>query len=413
MNEAIVYIFLSSEGRYVPAGKLIQTDDNERTGSCEFRYGKKYLERQYRIAVDPIALPLPRNEEENVFVTNPPVTIFGAITDACPDQWGHYLMSKAAGKTALSEWECIMATGSDRVGALAFGPDLDGPQPIRPWPQRETPKHFDLEISYQAFQKIESNSEEIKEAFELLANRGGSVGGARPKATVEIDGESWLAKFPRRDDPREEVRAEFATMSLAKACGLNTPPFKVENIQGVDVFLIKRFDRNKKDGLEVREHFVSGLTLLNEAPLSAHHRSYGEIAARIQQLSAAPVDDCEELFARMLFNIMANNTDDHARNYGLLCQGEKWRLSPVYDVVVASNKSRYANQALGVGKSGRISSMENAMSDLASFGLQVKRAKEVLGVLQEKMNDWRSVFAQSGVSKEEIRQYEEQGFGHG
>src|SRR3989344_6708717 len=114
LDKLYVFIFLPPDG-WVPCG-LLEYEERGRFSKSRFRYGKKYIERTNKIAIDPIQLPL----RDATIDTPEDFEIFNGIRDAGPDRWGRYLLEKKFGGRALSEVEYIAATGPDRVGALAF-----------------------------------------------------------------------------------------------------------------------------------------------------------------------------------------------------------------------------------------------------------------------------------------------------
>ena len=216
LEETYVYVHLDAEG-WVPAG-LLRFEEFGRYSSSVFRYGSKYLKRHDRIALDPIQLPL-----HNKTISTPEgFSVFNGIRDAGPDKWGRYLLDKKFGR-ALTELEYIVATGPERVGALAFSDDpVSGPKIYTPsgFICQET-KALDLAFCAGAVSDIESslNTERLRKYLEY----GPSMGGARPKVSIVWNGMPYLAKFSLSLDSRNEPLIEFATMTLAKKCGLNVP----------------------------------------------------------------------------------------------------------------------------------------------------------------------------------------------
>lgn len=101
-----------------------------------FEYGKRYLERPDRVEIDPVTLGFSAGPQAE-YRTGEGFALFGAIRDVAPDGWGRHVLDRAAGGRALSEFDYLTAAGEDRIGALAFGPDLDGPRRMVPW--REPP----------------------------------------------------------------------------------------------------------------------------------------------------------------------------------------------------------------------------------------------------------------------------------
>jgi serine/threonine-protein kinase HipA len=231
------------------------------------------------------------------------------------------------------------------------------------------------------------------------------MGGARPKATVEHDGALWLAKFPERTDRFNLQRVEFATLELARQCGLNTCRAQLQTVGGRDVLMLQRFDRNRADSGYFRLGFVSALTVLDaEDGYSSRDRwSYPLLADGIRRWCSRPLQDCTELFRRMVFNAAVTNNDDHPRNHALLRHSDGWCLSPAYDVVpvpVVSLERR--DLALTVGTHGRAASLYNLISQSARFGLEEERAREQIQQIASVIRSWRECFAACGVAANDI-----------
>ena len=400
MPEAYVYIYLE-EGP-VPAG-LLETTGSGREATARFRYGRKYLQRKDRLALDPIQLPLPEDDPDRDYITPEDFVLFNGIRDAAPDGWGRHLMDRAAGAVPLSEFDYLVATGDSRVGALAFGPDLSGPKRIVPWAEQDLHgEDLDLKGMLEAVQDVDAAADLPRKHGRFLA-RGSSLGGARPKATTEFGGKQWIAKFGRADDQFPMCRTEFATMKLAKVVGINVPPIRIEKVLGQDIYLIERFDRIPNDATYRRVPFISGLTITGAHESESSRQSYRRLADQLRVYGSDPVNDSKELWRRMLFNILCNNTDDHMRNHGFLWDGKGWRLSPAYDIVPYPQVSLDRDLAIGVGSNGRRATLKNALSEVASFGFSRPEAIGLALEIQKTVKaNWESVFKESGISTTEI-----------
>ena len=236
------YVFVHLREGPVPAGLLVMTDEPQNQFAT-FNYGRRYLERAERTAVDPTSLPLHHPLETRTYQTEEGFSVFGGIRDAAPDGWGQYLFYKALRDRVPSNADLILASGDHRVGALAFGPTLAGPQRLPPWGDLDVPgEYFTLAELAEATERAQ-HVDELDENLRRLLTAGSSLGGARPKAATEIDGEPWIAKFAARNDSFPECRVELATMRLAAECGLVVPELRLESALGRDIYLIKRFDR--------------------------------------------------------------------------------------------------------------------------------------------------------------------------
>lgn len=391
------YVFLWRGGEWVPAG-LLHIDPHEREGSARFAYGRRYLARADRIAIDPVSLPLPEPGTDAEFVTAPGLALFGAIDDATPDRWGQYLMYKAMHDRLPNTADLVLASGEHRVGALAFGPTPDRPRRIMPWgdepPAGEYVSLAELAEAAERAQAVD----ELDPGLRGLLDAATSLGGARPKAATDIGGAPWIAKFPRRHDTFPECRVELATMRLAADCGLDVPELGFECLYNRDIYLIRRFDRLAEDPVQ-RLPFVSGLTMVAAHESESPRFAYADLAAALRRFGTRVRRDLHELFERMAFNVLVTNDDDHLRNHGFLHVDGGWNLSPLYDVVPKPQVGLERRLALGVGDKGRAATLANALSGARHFDLTEDEARaRVLRLAGRVAAGWDEQFRAAGIS---------------
>ena len=405
MPEAYVYIHLD-EGP-VPVG-ILETAGTGREAGARFRYGRRYLQRSDRLPIDPVQLPLTEPDDDREYITEEGFALFNGIRDAAPDGWGRHLMDRAAGAQALSEFDYLVATGESRVGALAFGTDLSGPRRIVPWAEADGAEgdidgeDLDFAGMLEAVRELDT-AEGLPPKHRRFLVRGSSLGGARPKATAEFDGRQWIAKFGRPDDRSPMCRVEYVTMKLAKRVGITVPTVRLEKVLGQDIYLVERFDRVRNDKGYRRVPFISGLTILGAHESESMGQSYRGLADQLRRLGSAPTEDAKELWRRMIFNILCNNNDDHLRNHGFLWDGRGWRLSPGYDIVSFPQVGTERDLAIGVGHGGRRATIENALSDIAGFGLSRSEAVSMARTMQRTVKgNWEKLCVESGLSALEI-----------
>lgn len=145
------------------------------------------------------------------------------------------------------------------------------------------------------------------------ASPGTSMGGARPKATIEDGNRLWIGKFPEKADRCNLQRIEYASIELARRCGIAACNARLESVGGRDVLMIERFDRQNTEGGYLRFGLVSGLTLLDcdENYLDRERWSYPLLADELRRWSEKPDEDRVELFRRIVFNAAVTNNDDH------------------------------------------------------------------------------------------------------
>jgi serine/threonine-protein kinase HipA len=391
MSKTYVYIHLE-EGP-VPVG-LLEASGTGREATARFRYGRLYLKRKDRLALDPVQLPLHEADIDRDYTAPEGFVLFNGIRDAAPDGWGRHVMDRAAGARALTDFDYLIATGAARVGALAFGPDLSGPQRIVPWPADELDgENLDLTGMLEAVRELDT-AEDLPLYHRRFLAPGSSLGD---------DGKQWIAKFSRVVDRTPICRMEYATMKLAAHVGLNVPPVRIETILGQDVYLIERFDRFTEGGKERRRPFISGLTMTGAHESESSQQSYRRLAEQLRLFGSDHKKDSQELWRRMAFNILCNNTDDHLRNHGFLWDGKGWRLSPGYDVLPFPQVSLDRDLAVGVGRDGRRATMRNALSDVAGFGLSRSEAIAMAKAIQQAVKtSWEKLFRENGLATADI-----------
>ncbi len=190
----------------------------------------------------------------------------------------------------------------------------------------DVPKLVRLPELLSASRSVSAGTEGWEEVKSLLDAGSSSLGGARPKATV-VDGETLLmAKFPSAHDQWDVIAWEAWAVEMARRANLVSPAMRLERIGESSVLLERRFDR---DGTH-RLAYLSGLSALGLK--DGAESDYAELGDALRMLSAAPKEDLEEFFGRIVLSIAVHNTDDHLRNHGLLRTVAGWRLSPIFDV---------------------------------------------------------------------------------
>lgn len=390
-----VFCYLPGTVEAVPAG-LFDHDDVSAVGM--FAYGRHYLERPNALSVDDVALPLGADAA--------PVTtnggLYGAFRDASPDYWGRLLIASGL-KTppeSLTETDYLMHANATRVGNLDFRASLDAPEPAL-----APPDFQDLDELLKTAEQLEQGHP-VDEGLRVLLEQGSSLGGARPKCTLLRDGEMWLAKFPSRHDWLSVPRLEFATMQLAAQCGLNVPETRLETLDGRDVYLVRRFDREAVAGGWARCGYLSALSLAEWDERDRDRWSYRTVAERIRKYAVHPGDDLRELFLRIAFNILVRNTDDHPRNHGFLLGDGGLRLSPLFDVEPTRTRRGVGTEyflAMSVGEQGRLGALGNLCSAAPVFNLSDDEAHDLTRQMKDcVVSWWWHVFSQAGFAEHDL-----------
>ncbi len=328
-RQAYVYIQLPGTLEPVPAAllRVQMLPDGARIG--RFRYGDRYLERHDAVALDPFRLPLGRTVHEFTQLKGIP----GSVRDAGPDAWGRRVIEHKLQRTPgdLDELDYLLHGPHDGAGYLSFGVSAQPPAPSRLY--NRTHQLADLIAATQAIEEGRTVPARLLEQIDP----GTSMGGARPKATIEDAECLWLGKFPESADRCNLQRIEFATLELARLCGLSVTHARLQEVGRDDVLILQRFDRAHTPEGYLRFGLVSALTVLDsgDSHLDRERWSYPLLAENLRRWSDNPEADCIELFRRMVFNAAVTNNDDHPRNHALLRRQKGWRLSPAYDLVPA------------------------------------------------------------------------------
>jgi serine/threonine-protein kinase HipA len=398
--EGVVFIHLPDQSEAVPAGRISLLEEGLQSVGSTFGYGARYLKRANAIPVDPVSLPLSSLPgEEQLYEPPAGLALFGAIRDAAPDFWGRRVTEAKlkVPPNSVPESTYLLNAGTHRFGALDFRESTSSASA-----EGLLPPLTDLHYLLEAADRVQEGLP-IPARLEMLFQVA-SLGGARPKVLVSHDGKQFLAKFPAKNDPFDIPAVERACLELARACGLNVPQTDLVRLaDGRNVMLIERFDRAVlSDGSFSRKHCVSALTMLGKHEQESPASSYSEIAQVISDrgVSGHVQEDRAELYARVAFNILISNDDDHLRNHAFIWHppGKAWRLSPLYDVVPRPQVSQERRLHLSVGPQGRSATLTNLFEARGSFGLLKPEAIAIIERVSAAVREWRTHLDSAGVS---------------
>lgn len=411
MKEVPVWMWLPGDASATRTGTFRLDEKPESRG--KFQYDAKYLHDRRAIALDPIALPLRSRETTE----NEQSGIFGVFLDAGPDAWGMRVLELKLGHQP-DALEALVHGSSDGVGNIALG-DID----------RLRKKHestTDLAEIATYFEQIQQNPYELPEALRAfgLEKLTTSLGGMKPKLTVEHEGALWIAKFPERNDPPYSIEREYAALLGARSLGLNVCETQLHELgDGKRALLVKRFDRvplleAKPQPAFGRLGYASAHTVLklqrdNGPP---ERKTYLHFSQELQRWCADQrhdaVEDQKELWRRIVFNVAISNVDDHPKNHGLLHTPDGWRLSPAFDLVIPAHNPELAlSMPFCIDAEGKLSGAMNITCLLQSikhfgFGIAPDSYKEAIPELHRFLNGvrggWRDWIQQAGMSKEAI-----------
>jgi serine/threonine-protein kinase HipA len=325
----------------------------------------------------------------------------GAVDDARPDRWGERVIQYLDKPARLSLMEYLYYAGDDRFGALGVSTSADAyiPRNKSPLPRLEQAQELS-EVVHKVSARAPVSSLERQ-----MLNAGGSFGGAKPKALIDIGGVQWLIKF-FDNEPIDVPLIEHASMTLAKLAEITVAETQVVPLIGENAIAVRRYDR---DGTR-RIHCISaGTALRAQAPAGQEPElGYPSLAQLLRRAGVTGGDqnlhDMRELFRRMIFNILIDNTDDHEKNHALQVvaptrQG-RYRLAPAYDVLSTNSGQGYQEFIVGVDQ--RDSTLANAMSQCELFGhTRVQASAQVARVIKV-VDGWCDHFAKCGVTRPDL-----------
>ena len=372
--------------------------------SYAFEYNDAWLSNPAAVMLDP-DLNLYKGRQYPIDKKN-----FGLFADSSPDRWGRVLMKRRERILAdkegrkpnvLYESDFLLGVYDEtRMGALRFSLEEGGTflsddktTAAPPWATLRT-----LENASREFEKDERGLSD--KWLNQLLKPGSSLGGARPKATVQDpNGELWIAKFPSKHDEGNTGAWEKVVHDLARMCGLNVPESKLEHFsKDGSTFLVKRFDRIGSRRL----HFSSAMTMLGktDGASAVDGTSYLDIVSFIKSNGVSAKDDLIELWKRIVFNMAVSNTDDHLRNHGFILTPKGWRLSPLYDVNPVPQGDELS---LNVSESDNRISLDLAIETAHYYGIKeadaTKLAEDILAMVRD---NWERLAKECGLNRSDI-----------
>ena len=315
----------------------------------------------------------------------------GAVDDARPDRWGERVIRLIDRPRRLSLLEFLYFAGDERFGALgvSLNPDAYLPRERGPIPS------FDGLADMEAAVKNVLANESVPENHRRLLQPGASFGGARPKSLIQIDGRQWVVKFSEGED-LDIPLVEHATMALAARCGIRSAQTMALSVSKGHAVAVSRFDR--VNGRRV--HAISANVALRAGGEALGYPELAQLLRRLGRPEAIKAQQ-EELFRRMVFNILMDNTDDHEKNH-VLVRGDdgSYALSEAFDMVPSAQGLRY--QQMRVGKDGAESTLENALSEAPAFGLMGAKPREIISEICREVDRWKERFMELGVRSGDI-----------
>jgi serine/threonine-protein kinase HipA len=377
---------LTQPQRPVLIGELNLVRSNQ---GVSLHYAQSWLQSGFPLSED-----LPLIDQE--FLPADKGTAVGAVDDARPDRWGEQVIRFIDRPPRLSLLEFLYFAGDDRFGALGVSTSAADYQPRK---VGALPSLAAANQLQEIVRKVLAN-EPVPPAQKRLLSPGASFGGARPKALVEIGGEQWVIKFSA-GDPADVPLIEHATMTLASKARINAARTQAVRLTDGHAVAIRRFDREAGR----RVHSLTAYVALRAA---AERYGYPELAQLLRRRGViardAYISDMRELFRRMVFNILIDNTDDHEKNHALLMtDAQQYALAPAYDVLPSGQALGF--QQMRVGESEADSTVENALSLSRMFALDANQAVKEVRTVARVVDKWQEHFKGHRVSRHDIELY--------
>lgn len=351
-------------------GMLSMTADRK---CCVFEYDSMWLKEGFSIS--PLELPL----KAGLFVAqpNPFNGNFGVFEDSLPDGYGRYLLHKALQKVGINDFELsaldrLSIVGNGGMGALTYEPEtfID---------EEKTATDFDV-LQEKALEVLREQQD--KDAGLLLYNSGNS-GGCRPKAIFSDDEGHWLIKFRHTYDPQDMGKQEYRFNEMARQCGIIVPDFKLVNER---YFVTRRFDI-LPNGERVHTATAGGLLSVS---LSNPVLDYLNLLALTGYLTQS-YEEVEQMYRRMVFNYIAENKDDHCKNFSFIVTKDNkdkwhWNLAPAYDLTHCT-EGYNGEHATSVNNSAN-----PTVEDMVTVGMKNKiseqRCREIYQEIESKLRDY-------------------------
>lgn len=248
-----------------------------------------------------------------------------------------------------------------------------------------------------AAREIEEDKPVAESSLNLLMAPGSSLGGARPKASVlDPNDVLWIAKIPSINDDYDIGGFEMVAHDLAALCEIQVPEARLDHFSLYgNTYLSKRFDRVGT----LRIPFESAMSLLEKS--DGEDASYLDLVSFLQSHGSQTKKDLQELFRRMVFNIVIANTDDHLRNHGFLFGKKGWRLFPAYDLNPRSGKKELT---LSIDGFHHDLDLGAAVHAAANFDCQESDASQIIKQIQQIVQkNFYPLADKYGISKESAR----------
>ena len=393
---------------------------DETKGLASFEYTPAFKTSNLDLA--PIKMPINSNQRifsfpELRYSKNSEFDTFkglpGLLADVLPDKYGNQLINiwlaqNGRPENSMNPIEQLCFIGTRVMGALEFEPTQ----------LKSAKRTFEVEIDslVDIAQRMlgkranfETNLDvDEKQAVMEILKIGTSAGGARPKAIIAYNKktgqvrsgqtnspagfEHWLIKLDGVSDAqfgesKGYGRVEMAYYNMATDCGINMMDSELLEENGRAHFMTKRFDREKG---AIKHHIQTFCALQHFDFNEVKSYSYEQLFQTMRILRL-PYPDAEQMYRRMVFNVIARNCDDHTKNFAFrLKQGSNWELAPAYDICHAFRPGSIwvSQQALSInGK--RIGIEKNDLINFAK-AINIKKPEAIIAEINSRIQHWNT-----------------------
>ena len=380
-----------------PVGTLAWSTSERRS---YFEYAPAFLDAP--LPLSPFALKVTAGATPAPYI--PFEGLHGLFNDSLPDGWGRRLLDRRLQRLgrdpqSLGPLDRLAFVGEAGMGALLYQPESELGAP-------ESDK-IDLDWLANQADLVQAEAPEA-DIDRLQAIQGGS-GGVRPKIMVGLDPAtgllipdtggahdrsyiSHIVKFKADNDPREIGAEEYAYSLMARAAGVDIPATRLlKGTRGVGYFAVERFDRSQDARRHV--HTLSGI-------LHADHRipsvTYGTLLKLTRQLTRDE-RHVKQMFRRMVFNVLARNRDDHAKNHAFLMdRAGNWHPTPAYDITFSNGPGGEHN--LTINGEGRNPGYEHIMAEAKASSVKSADAEEAYEAVRLAVGRWTGFATEAGLS---------------
>jgi serine/threonine-protein kinase HipA len=364
-----------------------------------FEYEDAWLKRG--IELSPFELPTEKRAYQ-LDLRRMVASTFGLFADSLPDGWGTLIMNRWFAKQGVDKEDItpidrLAFLGDHAMGALCYRPPL----------QNMSSDHAEaVSIGEMAREAYELYHGRIEDAGRLLAQIGGSPGGARPKALIGISADNstfvsgtnllpdgfthWLVKFSGARNRHEGV-LEFIYNQMAKNAGISVPErMLITDDKGILHIATRRFDR--PSGRRCHIATASGLLHADHMAPTLDYADLVKVAWRLTNSSA----QVEEQFRRAVFNLYAINRDDHSKNHGyVMSEAGVWELSPVYDLTFSTGPN--GEHWTSYNGEGRTPGVANLLKLAQTASIYKKTALMITDQVKTSVGTFKRLAKENGV----------------